>query len=81
MLVGGKSGPAIIPGDPQNSLLVKRIKANEMPPARRIVEVSVKPMPAAGLKKLQAWIAQVPARRGQRRSRHRNHRSGHARQR
>ena len=29
---GGKSGPAIVPGKPDESLLIKRIRAGEMPP-------------------------------------------------
>src|SRR5204863_9776170 len=32
ILKGGKSGPAIVPGKPLESLLVKRVAAEEMPP-------------------------------------------------
>ena len=32
LLKGGKSGPAIVPGKPDESLLLKRIHAGEMPP-------------------------------------------------
>src|SRR5688572_766321 len=56
MLRGGKSGPAVVPGKPEESLLVKRIKAEEMPPRRQLVSVSVKPMEAGELKLLEAWI-------------------------
>jgi mono/diheme cytochrome c family protein len=56
MLRGGKSGPAVVAGKPGESLLVKRIKAEEMPPRRQLVSVSVKPMEAGELKMLEAWI-------------------------
>jgi mono/diheme cytochrome c family protein len=56
MLKGGKSGPAMVPGDPEKSLLVKRVQAGEMPPPRKVVSVSVKPMPAPELAKVVAWI-------------------------
>lgn len=57
MLAGGKSGPAVVPDKPGESLLVKRIHAEEMPPRRLLVTVSVKPMEAAELAMLEAWIA------------------------
>lgn len=57
ILAGGKSGPAVVSGEPQDSLLVKRIHAEEMPPRRLLVTVSVKPMPANELAMLEAWIA------------------------
>ncbi len=56
MLKGGKSGPAIVPGDPEKSLLVKRVRLGEMPPPRKVVSVSVKPMAAPELEKVIAWI-------------------------
>ena len=34
MLRGGKSGPALVPGKPAVSLLLKKIRAGEMPPLR-----------------------------------------------
>ena len=57
ILNGGKSGPAAIPGKPEESLLIRRIHAEEMPPRRQLVSVSVKPMEASELKLLEAWIA------------------------
>lgn len=57
MLKGGKSGPAVVEGKPDESLLIRRIRAEEMPPRRQLVSVSVKPMEAGELKKLEAWIA------------------------
>jgi hypothetical protein len=57
MLRGGKSGPAIVPGKPEESLLIKKIKAGAMPPRRRIVEVSIKPIEPAETEVLAKWIA------------------------
>ena len=56
MLRGGKSGPAIVPGKPDDSLMVKRIHAEEMPPHPRLTEVSVKPMDPEETKTLVRWI-------------------------
>ena len=56
MLNGGDSGPAIVSGDPDASLIVQRIRAEQMPPRRRLVEASVKPMEAGELKLLEEWI-------------------------
>ena len=57
MLRGGKSGPAIAPGQPEESLLVKRIRAGEMPPRDRLVEASVKPIEPAESEVVARWIA------------------------
>ncbi|MBP86455.1 MAG: hypothetical protein CMJ64_07040 [Planctomycetaceae bacterium] len=57
MIAGGKSGPAVLPGKPGESLLIKRIRAEQMPPRRQLVSVSVKPMDAGELAVLEAWIA------------------------
>jgi hypothetical protein len=56
LLRGGKSGPAIVSGKPDESLLLKRIHAGEMPPRRQLVAVSVKPMEANEIEILQQWI-------------------------
>lgn len=57
MLRGGKSGPALVPGNPAKSLLLRRIHAGQMPPHDRLVEVSVKPVEPAELEVLTRWIA------------------------
>jgi mono/diheme cytochrome c family protein len=57
MLRGGKSGPAIVVGTPEKSLLLKKIHSGEMPPRRRIVEVSIKPIENAETDLLARWIA------------------------
>ena len=58
MLKGGKSGPAMVSGKPEESLMVQRIRSGEMPPQEREVEASVRPMSARELDQLIQWIAQ-----------------------
>jgi len=58
MLKGGKSGPAIVPGHPKKSLLLKRIHAEEMPPRKKLVRFGVRPVQPAELETLTKWIAQ-----------------------
>ncbi len=48
-LAGGESGPAVVPGKPDASLLWQRIAADEMPPK--------KPLPAGERALLRQWIA------------------------
>lgn len=48
---GGESGPAIQPGDPENSLLWQRISKDEMPEG-------TKKLPREQKEKIFAWIAQ-----------------------
>jgi cytochrome c553 len=57
MLKGGKSGPAFVAGRPADSLLLKRIHAGEMPPRKRLIEATVKPMEPEEINKLTRWIA------------------------
>ena len=57
MLKGGRSGPAIVPGDPENSLIIQKIHNKEMPPPGREVEASVRPMSSRELTLLKKWIA------------------------
>ena len=57
LLKGGKSGPAIFPGRPEESLLIKRIVSEEMPPPEWQQEFSVRPVTSAELEKLRQWIA------------------------
>jgi hypothetical protein len=56
MLRGGKSGPAFAAGNPDESLMLKRVLAEEMPPHSRLTEVSVKPMEPEEIKTLKRWI-------------------------
>lgn len=56
MLAGGKSGPAFVPGKPEESLILKRVLDEEMPPRKRLIEVSVKTMPSNEIAVLREWI-------------------------
>ncbi len=57
MKKGGKSGPAFVPGKPEMSRLIQRVRASEMPPLDRLVEVSIKPIEADEIETLSRWIA------------------------
>ena len=56
-LRGGVSGPALVPGKPEDSLLIRRTAAGEMPPLKRILESSVKSPTESQLETLRQWIA------------------------
>ena len=58
LLKGGKSGPAVVPGKPEESLLVRRIRAQEMPPPHLQEQFSVRGLTSVEFEKVQAWIAQ-----------------------
>jgi hypothetical protein len=58
MLQGGKSGPAIVPGKPEESLIIAKIRSGEMPPRTRLVEVSIKPIEPAEIELVARWIEQ-----------------------
>ena len=57
MLKGGTSGPAMVPGNPENSLLIKRIAATEMPPPEKQFPFFVRAVTSSELQKLRDWIA------------------------
>ena len=48
------------PGKPEESLILKRIQAEEMPPRKRLVEAMVKPVEADELAKLWAERLNLP---------------------
>jgi len=56
-LKGGKSGPALVPGKPEESLLMKRILAGEMPPPKLLYEYAVRPPTTPEVETLRKWIA------------------------
>lgn len=58
LLKGGKSGPAIAPGNPAASLLVKRIAAQQMPPPALQEQYSVRGLTDDELEKVKRWIAE-----------------------
>ncbi len=56
MLKGGNSGPAIVLGDAEASLVIQKIHSGEMPPNKLLVDFSVKPITPRETKKLADWI-------------------------
>jgi mono/diheme cytochrome c family protein len=58
ILKGGRSGPAMVLGKPEESLLIKRINAGEMPPKQKLIVVGVKPITPAETEKVARWIRQ-----------------------
>jgi mono/diheme cytochrome c family protein len=58
MLKGGKSGPAIVPGQPDDSLILKKIHAQDMPPPKELIRAGVRPMESAETALLTTWIQQ-----------------------
>ena len=58
MLKGGKSGPAIVPGKPNESLLLKKVHAKDMPPPRELIRAGVRPMETPEIALLTKWIQQ-----------------------
>jgi cytochrome c553 len=57
MLRGGKSGPALVPGNPDKSLILQRIVAQQMPPLG-VFDTGVTRPPDPDVEKLKQWIAQ-----------------------
>jgi mono/diheme cytochrome c family protein len=57
MLRGGKSGPAITRGKPDESRIIQKVRSGQMPPPDRLVEASVKPIEQAETDVLVRWIA------------------------
>jgi hypothetical protein len=51
-LQGGESGAVIVPGQPDDSLLIEYVESHEMPPGR--------PLPAEEITILRRWIAEGP---------------------
>jgi mono/diheme cytochrome c family protein len=56
-LKGGKSGPALVPGKPGESLLYKRIVDGQMPPEKEAKQLAVELPTASETEKIRAWIA------------------------
>src|SRR5205823_1954500 len=56
LLKGGKTGPAMVLGKPEDSLVLKKIHAGAMPPNKRLIDASVKPMTPGDIELLTAWI-------------------------
>ena len=56
-LEGGKSGSSLVLGKPDQSLLLKRVDAGEMPPPHLLMEFNVRPPNSAEVALLRQWIA------------------------
>lgn len=56
-LKGGKSGPALVPGKPEESLLYRKIVDGQMPPAQGAKDLAVELPTASEIEKIRAWIA------------------------
>jgi hypothetical protein len=57
MLRGGKSGPALVPGNPEKSVILQKIRARQMPPLG-VFDSGVTRPPDLDVEKLKQWIAQ-----------------------
>ena len=55
---GGQGGPAVVPGDPAASLLLRRLHAGEMPPKDQLTLAMVKPLETAEIDTISRWIEQ-----------------------
>ena len=58
ILKGAKSGPVIVPGQPEESLILKRIHAKDMPPPKELIRAGVRPMESSEINLLSKWIEQ-----------------------
>ena len=60
MLRGGKSGPALVPGKPQESLVLTRVARDEMPPKKDLFGDTnyVRRVKTADVDSLRRWIAE-----------------------
>ena len=58
ILKGGKSGRAIVPGKPGDSLIAQKLRSGEMPPKLGLDEISTKRITKPEIDRVVAWIAQ-----------------------
>ncbi len=58
ILKGGKSGQAMVPGKPEGSLIVQKLRSGEMPPKLGLDEISTKRITKPEIDRVVAWIAQ-----------------------
>jgi hypothetical protein len=56
MLAGGKSGPAIVLGKPDESLLIKKIRGGLMPPKENLLNTGTRPIRESDFNRLIRWI-------------------------
>ena len=53
---GGKNGPALLPGDPDGSLMIQRIESEACPPRDKLLKFFVRRPSASEVEKLRRWI-------------------------
>ena len=63
ILKGGKSGAVVVPGKPDESLILKRIHAKDMPPPKELIRAGVRPMESSEITLLAKWIEQGAVKR------------------
>jgi len=56
MRLGGMNGPALVPGDPEASLMIQRIESEACPPRELLLKFFVKRPPQSEVKILRDWI-------------------------
>ena len=57
MTKGGAAGPALVPGDPDSSLMIQRIESHACPPRDKLLKFFVKRPPKSEVRALREWIA------------------------
>ncbi|MBD3676376.1 MAG: DUF1553 domain-containing protein [Planctomycetaceae bacterium] len=57
MKQGGENGPALIPGDPDQSLMIQRIESEACPPRDQLLKYFVRRPGTAEVETLRQWIA------------------------
>ena len=57
MRKGGDNGPALVPGDPDGSLMIQRIESGACPPRELLLKFFVKRPPTSEVAILREWIA------------------------
>jgi len=58
ILRGGKSGRAMVPGKPDDSLIAQKLRSGEMPPKSGLDVISTKRITKPEIDRVLAWIAQ-----------------------
>ena len=56
-LAGGDSGPALVPGNPDESLIIQKVEAGEMPPPDMQYDYAVRNPTDAEVATLRKWVA------------------------
>lgn len=57
MIAGGDSGPALVPGDPDASLMIRRIESEACPPSHLLLKFFVRRPSTSEVETLRGWIA------------------------